>query len=126
MLTIQQKENLQLWYAALLGGNYIQGKHRLINTFWNHEQKQTQHSYCCLGVACEILKIEKDINGNLFVIDNLPYLAVMKAETFEAAFGLNAMVQHDLASLNDNGKTFEEIADYIRLIASSYGVVLYR
>jgi hypothetical protein len=79
------------WIGALRSGEYKQGRGK-----FEHEDK-----YCCLGVLCVvggIKPIDGDGIGNWsFTID---------------AIG-NSGDPHVLASMNDEGKSFTEIADYI-------------
>lgn len=82
----------QDWLAALRSGEYEQGKAFLSNN----------GRFCCLGVAKEICSIEKASDG-------IELLNVGAAE----ALGLPYYVQCDLSGMNDSGRTFAEIADYI-------------
>lgn len=44
------------WVKALRSGKYKQGRRRL---------KSLDNSYCCLGVLCEIMGIEPELNEDL-------------------------------------------------------------
>ena len=46
---------LKEWIKALRSGNYAQGKTRL------HSESGGKHTYCCLGVLCELAVKEKVI-----------------------------------------------------------------
>lgn len=99
------KEIADKWLAALRGGEFEQGWGRLYNPVDN--------TYCCLGVLEKICldKVEDDVlpsldwldAGKIVFLDKYgwvttnPYLAV----------GYTA------ARLNDDGASFQEIADYI-------------
>lgn len=53
--TIEQiKENRQKWLDALRSGNYKQGMSYLHYI----DNKSNEHRYCCLGVACDVAKIQ--------------------------------------------------------------------
>jgi hypothetical protein len=102
------------WLQALRSGEYKQGIGALHNVAGN--------SYCCLGVLCDIYVKEHPDNDVRMTHDN----------GFESFFGEkdvvptniqlwadiedgNPDIEYDnvgitIAELNDNGKTFEEIA----------------
>ncbi len=80
-------------------GKYKQGKDTL---------KNNDGLYCCLGVLCSITKM-KNWNGE----NELPYHVLEKLEMKHSAGLFGVGKSRCLASLNDNGKTFEEIADII-------------
>ena len=98
-------ENQKKWISALRSGKYKQGKKKL----------RVGDSYCCLGVACEVLGIEgvKDPEG-YYCYSNL--FAVAPMRVVEALGLINEVGSRNdgstnLTRLNDEGKTFEEIAD---------------
>lgn len=91
------KEFKEKWVNALRSGEYKQGKNALHNQFFG--------TYCCLGVAEDILKI-KSASTACLVGDGFP-------EAIRGAASSNDLVAL-LTNMNDNqGKSFSEIADYI-------------
>jgi hypothetical protein len=87
------------WVAALRSGKYKQGKGGLRN----------QHGeFCCLGVACDVMDPDA-WDGTVMwrkygALDtNLDFIVL----------GNGASIGNKLAQMNDNGKTFAQIADYI-------------
>jgi hypothetical protein len=123
MLTSTQKENLQTWITALTSGKYQQGQRRL---------RPTNDTYCCLGVVCDLFN-----TSGANVID--PY-SVMgpKLDWRELSFsdfdvwaystgsglpptvvrlwvGLPQPHMAYLTRLNDGGRTFADIAEFLTL-----------
>ena len=85
------KELKAKWVTALRSGKYSQGKGALLR----------DGLYCCLGVLCEVQGRSDDWrkwNIHPFENDQGPI-------TFAQAM--------PLADMNDTGKSFPEIADYI-------------
>ena len=85
------KELKAKWVKALRSGEYAQGTGQL----------RDGDSYCCLGVLCEIAKVRFLSSGE--------YLPASLAN----AAGVDLMVQEELAFMNDNGRTFRGIAQWI-------------
>jgi len=56
-LTPEQRTHLLQWAEALESGKYKQGKNQLINNYMVDDP--ADYTYCCLGVACEILPKEE-------------------------------------------------------------------
>lgn len=104
-----KKEIAMLWADELESGRWTQAVGCL----------KDGGSYCCLGILCEISKpLVK--NAELYslqeTIDNrrsLPEM-VMDACGVKSRFGRIKSIQESLDLLNDEGKTFPEIADIIR------------
>jgi len=116
------QELKQKWIEALRSGKYIQGQGAL--------RSVDEDEYCCLGVLCEYLPNVRWENG-----DDSNYTAVLFNElgdvtrstlflpgTLNVDLGLNILIREDgdsytiysmLMYMNDEGKTFNEIADYI-------------
>ena len=101
------KKFKQKWLTALRSGKYEQGESEL-------KTKGTQE-YCCLGVACKIAGLRpSDISGR-----TMPSTLSPKLQSKLPPFFRSETVDRDheglatLADMNDNGSTFEEIADYI-------------
>jgi hypothetical protein len=124
------------WTAALRSGKYEQGQNALCSG----------GAFCCLGVLAEISGFEKVANEEegyveyLFSKDGIgetlkedaviPYSLQrtiledldLRARVPSATIGGNEFWAEELharlISLNDNGVTFEQIADYIDGVAS--------
>ena len=99
-------ENRRRWVEALRSGDYKQGWHVL------------RHSnlFCCLGVACDIADGEWDkVDGeeDAWEFDNETYTL---SPRMRAELGLTAEQVQQLITLNDNGDSFEEIADHIEAL----------
>jgi|GEM_PF-863083 len=116
--------NAQKWVDALRSGKYKQGKHRL----------RTGDTFCCLGVACDVLKKEAKLrwlkrnagqDDEAYVIGgkdaDLP-LSVMQLLGIKTANG-SLPQQETLAGFNDyRNATFQQIADLIESHAIELGV----
>lgn len=122
-------DNAAKWIAALRSGDYSQGRSRL----------RTQEGYCCLGVACEVYRQETGEGQWLGDTVGGHFLFRTSAETVSAFLpgpvcdwlgvihdngarddtdGLNDADRYNsdlrpLSSLNDGGRSFEEIADIL-------------
>ena len=89
------------WLAALRSGRYTQARQALY--------RPDEKAYCCLGVLCKVagLKIHTEndrVQGAKPGEDYEPLTRVL---------GLPKNMRISLASKNDNGSTFEEIARII-------------
>lgn len=107
------------WTEALRSGKYKQGKHYL----------RVDDNYCCLGVLCEISGLEGKFNGNTFhtntylydgtssmlptVLQN-EYNIGFSGRIFDVKGQPTSLVS--LGELNDDGYTFDEIADLIEAV----------
>jgi hypothetical protein len=104
------KEIKTRWLNALRNGKYKQGKRRL---------KGVAGTYCCLGVLCDILKedIGADWRNEMFLgsCQFLPAIVREKAELVSSDPNIKneSGILISLSDLNDNGRSFEEIAKYI-------------
>jgi hypothetical protein len=100
------------WIKALRSGDYVQGTGKLCTV------KPSGAKYCCLGVAAELAEGEDawidpcgdwthDPGGgvSLMMLNSSTYTYRPK--------GLNKYIVGALVSMNDGGKSFEEIASYI-------------
>lgn len=120
-----KKEIMELWTAALRSGNYKQGKQSL---------KDLNGNYCVLGVLCEIsgLGSWKDYNSAKL---KFHYRVDTSITVFTASEGIQPPViewagitplhlysfcpveinneKTTLTTINDSGKSFNEIADII-------------
>jgi len=94
------------WVDALRSGKYQQTTGTL------HNGK----GYCCLGVLCDVVGEEFVRVGTFYLClgskatlpDNICKMVDLKYDLGEYDWG-----QHSLASDNDGGATFEEIANFI-------------
>ena len=88
------------WVEALRSGKYQQGRDRL----------RTNDEYCCLGVLCDLKDPSawRDLTyyGAYFHGDDLMFPG-------EQLSGLDHEIESRLSRMNDNGKSFAEIADWI-------------
>lgn len=100
------------WVEALRSGRYRQGDGRL---------RRLDGSFCCLGVGCDVLGVEwrseeqwgcYSAVGVVSTYDGKDAMNYLDNRT-ERALGLNSEQAVALANMNDDGKTFAEIADYI-------------
>lgn len=87
------------WIAALRSGEFKQGEGRLCS-------RGPRPSYCCLGVARKIDGVEGCYQGDWGSEYYPPKKALDK-------WGLPYSSAAELARMNDGGKSFAEIADYI-------------
>ena len=120
----QQKENRKKWLDALRSNNFKQTKSAL----------KDEEGYCCLGVACHISDLgfwkfdEYNDNYNFHVKGTdetnnsvLPPIVTDWLGITDNTGSYRGPTQHEddehmnecLASDNDTGSTFEEIADII-------------
>lgn len=101
----------KMWLKALRSGDFTQGVQRLRNS---------TGKYCCLGVLLEVdpegKLVRRDRNSKILVdasaIKSCWELNLPTDDTI-ARWGLNKAAMDQLAQWNDDGYTFEEIADVI-------------
>lgn len=106
------KEIKSQWTEELKSGRLKQSTGRL-----RREEKDGSFSYCCLGVLCEI---HRKFTGNPWhnIENSVPHDGLITEEV-RMWSGLDSCDPHavggfaSLATLNDQGKTFAEIADII-------------
>jgi len=98
------------WLAALRSGDYKQTKEAL----------RDEEGFCCLGVLCDVHRIENKKRwqkGFNYYDENtiLPHEIVNWAGLKNCNPGIedSSICISTLADLNDEGKTFKEIADII-------------
>jgi hypothetical protein len=91
------------WLEKLQDGSYEKGRHQLRNL---------DNTYCCLGVACDIL----DPNGwkKLEHYWKHSREITSMSTTLSRKIGLTIAEQGDLTDLNDNNETWGPVIDYIR------------
>ena len=100
------------WVEALRSGKYAQTKSDLRN----------HNGYCCLGVLCDLVQPEEwsEPEQNFSFMhrfaSSFPDADVLDIVGMHQDDGVRTDGQHPfwtLASMNDEGKSFAEIADYI-------------
>jgi hypothetical protein len=105
------------WIEALESGKYRQGKGAL------HSHDEYGDQFCCLGVACDIFKDELDLriepHATINIINGLTcYRYNQDAVYLPRAVGeylqFHSEQQTVYASLNDQGKSFKELAGQLR------------
>lgn len=111
---------LNQWVPALRSGHYKQGKRYLCEG----------NKYCCLGVACDLLgELKQDsyyLNRRVTKdAEEYTYLEYRVAQKLNMSLigALNWSGQEHvvaLATMNDNGMSFEEIADFLEEQANKY------
>lgn len=94
--------NRKKWVTALRSGKYKQGSRMLY--------KDTDNSFCCLGVAaCELGIKLKDVCGGYLIGHLNPKIANVAVR-----LGLNLREHDRLINMNDiDQKDFNQIADWI-------------
>ncbi|MBR1122147.1 hypothetical protein JQ628_11530 [Bradyrhizobium lablabi] len=98
------------WVEALRSGRYEQDSGSLISRVGRRS------SFCCLGVLCDTQGTQWGEIGDAGLLDGIEvrdagrsYLSPFAL----ARFGLDESQQQKLAGMNDAGRSFDEIADYI-------------
>jgi hypothetical protein len=96
------------WIEALRGGEYAQDRDAL----------KTNKGYCCLGVYCDISKTGRwEYNSSFDIGVKFRYIVGLKSSMSFLPYPLSQDVDHEavdmLIQLNDRGKSFGEIADWI-------------
>lgn len=105
-MTNQQKKNVRKWIEALRSGEYQQVRGTLFG-----KTDDGCKGYCCLGVArCEFKNTPYRVYEGKEWSD---FEGLLTGSSFEKTFGLNSSVQHTLANMNDNGNSFDSIADHL-------------
>lgn len=108
VLTTKQKYNLRLLVKELRSGKYKQGSGQLV------VPGDSGLFYCCLGIACKVLKykteeIQQEFHLGLGDSAKNTFLS----EEVATRFGFSVDQQKELAEMNDEGESFEQIADEI-------------
>ncbi len=107
MLKLNKKFKAK-WLEKLRDKSYKQGVGYLRNS---------KDEFCCLGVACDIYdpnKWFKDEDGSNSLYNYVSFSGTLPPE-LRASIGLGVGDQFTLSNMNDMGKTFEEIADWIEV-----------
>jgi hypothetical protein len=110
----------QIWLRALESGDFPQTTDHL------HCRYENQDAFCCLGVACEVLKIDKILLGDQYAYGRLESNTVLPDEArarlrlrsnageARVPFEIRGRMYKNLADANDGGATHQEIAAVIR------------
>jgi len=115
-----KKSVMKRWVKALRSGEYLQTKEYLAS-----QDEKGNDSFCCLGVLCNIMQEEtgklvvtKDLR-NKYSFDNegstLPKSVINWSglRNSQGHFRDNYDKSQELTALNDEGKSFKEIANII-------------
>lgn len=109
------------WVEALRSGKYAQVHQTLRGYFTDDEGNELEDfGYCCLGVACVVNRPEQELDLGL----DMPSEMLIDHEILDVFLQEvpkpNTVAGNDyeqlmfkLAAMNDGGKSFAEIADYI-------------
>jgi hypothetical protein len=115
------KHVAERWVQALRSGQYQQGQHEL---------HPDTNSYCCLGVLCDLYRVEQGKGewrkgpmrgeNNIFTVDDEEgYESSVLPESVKDWAGMHSSVGEivgtvdALAALNDEGMEFPQLADLI-------------
>jgi hypothetical protein len=103
----------QKWVSALRSGEYQQTKGRL----------RKEDKFCCLGVLCDLYGKENNVEWepsthykNAYVFQDMATILPLSVMKWVGVGEGNPLVNDgdsSLAELNDNGTTFNEIANLI-------------
>lgn len=102
---------VEQWIMALRSGQYKQGKHRLRND---------RDEFCCLGVLADISNcaewVSHEVRGPMCQFDNesTALESTWPGDLIEKVTGMDKKFLYSLMGENDSGRTFEEIADFIK------------
>ena len=99
------------WLEALESGAYQQAREKLVTP---------DGRYCCLGVACKMYEGALDIEGWPDRIDQDAPDPIVDLLKLRDSCGISFDAELALVELNDDGKTFAEIAAIIRANPSEY------
>lgn len=115
-MNTEQRAGIRRWAEALESGEYEQGVYNL------HSRTETADKFCCLGVLCEQEGLRAvavtDTTSTTFLYEGatcaLPVSLIAKYGVKTGSWPLSARPGHTLASLNDSGTSFIEIAQLLR------------
>jgi hypothetical protein len=107
------------WVDALRSGNYVQTEGTLCQV--EDGPDGVVDTYCCLGVLCElvpgIIKEELDDDDDDGIVFQYTYNKTSGIgrlpRDISGIAHLSVGVETTLVQINDDGASFEEIADYI-------------
>ena len=97
------------WVEALRSGKYQQGRAAL---------RSLEERFCCLGVLCDLYSPSEWTTNGTTTNGTTRYfhrgsLSAFIGADFRAQMGLSDAEAWTLARMNDDGKSFSNIADYI-------------
>ena len=92
-----KREPKKKWIKALESGRYKQTRDNI----------ELDGRYCCLGVLCKTMRIDPQTAKSELNYELL-------SESVLEKVGLTEAEQNKLSRMNDEGKSFREIAAYIR------------
>jgi hypothetical protein len=96
------------WLKALRSGDYQQGEAYLKNKSWDEATE-----YCCLGVACEVAGAKINMKKYPNFIESGCGIRGIKKVPKVLIGGEDNKVTDRLASMNDSGRGFKAIANWI-------------
>jgi hypothetical protein len=113
-----KKDIKDIWVTALRSGKYEQGKEAL---------RRSNDKFCCLGVLCDLFqketgRAEWEGGGIYYKMDNEAAYLISDVTEWSGMQSTDGRFMYEdkgisimntLATLNDNGKSFEEIANVI-------------
>lgn len=98
----------QKWVNALRSGEYKQGKNYL------RRKNSSGDTYCCLGVLFDVWKGDWEEITNCYAAKNIDGTAsTATLVRLLTKIDLSDITHNTLISMNDNGKSFHEIANWI-------------
>lgn len=113
-LTQEMKDK---WVAALRSGKYQQGQHEL---------KSCTDKFCCLGVLCDVkglpygdgfFQLDESTHVDTCLVKRICVMdgpsIVIHGPAIDKAFYVSNVIQEQLVTMNDDGVSFNEIADWI-------------
>lgn len=103
-----KKQVYKHWIAALRSGKYQQGRAAL-----KRENEFNFASFCCLGVLCDLAAKDGGEQWHGKYYGNSGGLWAFPPDTMVEFMVSDSEKFRTLAHMNDQGKTFDQIADYI-------------
>ena len=105
------------WVTALRSGDYVQTEGTLCRV---EDGPDGVDTYCCLGVLCELVpnttkdKLDDDGDGVVFSYTYNKTTGIGRLpRDISGIANLSALAETTLVQMNDDGVSFEEIADHI-------------
>lgn len=102
--------------AALRSGEYEQAREKLLKI-----DEKGEHSFCCLGVLCDLHSRENKVNWNLnkgSFLCNVDYGTYLNSSgdlppSINDWSGVTVDEEDKLVQMNDSGRSFKYIANWI-------------